>query len=322
MRWTACTACLVMTACLGSLDDADRFRDGSVAAVDLGPPGCPDVLSTILQSDTAPKGCAQASCHSMSASLGGLELESPNLIARLSDNTGSCATPWIDTVNPANSLLYTKLLSTPQTCGSRMPIGVTLTDEERACILTFIENGLSPSADAGVADLGAADLGEMTPDMGVAPTVEVEAEAMSVSAPFIVASDNTASGSAYVTQPTGTLNADPTSDMAGRMTFDFSMPGEGPARIFARIRAPSEDNDSFWVRVDMQPYVRWNDLNQVSAGNWVWDDVHDSDGDPMVAVQFNLTAGMHRLEIAFREPNAQLDRVVITQDPAFVPPQN
>jgi hypothetical protein len=36
--------------------------------------------------------------------------------------------------------------------------------------------------------------------------------------------------------------------------------------------------------------------------------------------EWDLQAGSHTLEVLFREPNAELDRLIITQDPGFTAP--
>ena len=51
---------------------------------------------------------------------------------------------------------------------------------------------------------------------------------------------------------------------------------------------------------------------------WHWDNVRNSDqGNQLVT--FNLTAGNHTLEFAYREDGARLDRILVTNDPTFVP---
>lgn len=326
---------LAGAACVGSLDEEERARFGvlpDAGTVDAGPapdagPSCPDVLATVLGSTEGPKGCAQTACHSTNVASQGLDFESPDLFGRLSGQaSANCSGEvYIDPQDPASSLIYKKIGPGPYPCGGgRMPIGPPLSDTEIACILTLIEQQTSGGADAGVADTGA-DAGVVdtgAPDAGSAPQLDFEAETMMLAAPFGVASDPMASGGQYVTRPTGTLNPDPFASGVGRATIEFTLPENGPTRIFARVRAASSDNDSFWVRVDQEAWVRWNDLFIESSGNWAWDDVHDSDNTPENAQIFDLMAGAHTLEVVFREPNAQLDRVIITQDPGFTPPSD
>lgn len=302
---------------------------------------CPDVLNTILASAEAPKGCAQVACHSVAASVSGLDLESPNLVARLlaEPSSAACgAQPYLDANSVSNSLLMRKIGPEPYPCGGRMPTGAVLTENEILCVGQYLEAqlarsgdpdaGVNPPMDAGPSDLGVApdqglgapDQGAGPPDLGTPSEVTIEAEAMSLTGPFQTSADPGASGGMFVTQSTGPLNTDPgaTADV-GRAIYDFTLPMSGPTRIFGRIRAADVDSDSFWVRIDNSAYVQWNDLNAVSGGAWTWDDVHDTPSDNEVPAEFMLEAGPHRLEIVYRETNAQLDRVVITQDPSFSP---
>ena len=80
-------------------------------------------------------------CHDALAVSNGLDLVSPELAQRLAGRrgTGACSSRLlIDVDNPEQSGLYLKV--TPDTCGSRMPLGRTLTDGEQACILRWIES--------------------------------------------------------------------------------------------------------------------------------------------------------------------------------------
>ncbi|MEO1233950.1 MAG: hypothetical protein AAFZ18_34150 [Myxococcota bacterium] len=317
---------LLFSGCLGSLEDPDRFlggssRDAGVSVPDLGTPAsCPDVLTNILAGTQAPRGCAQTNCHSSAANAMGLDLETANIIDRLSDTPSSTqcgSVPLIDSDNIPNSLLLTKLGPGPYRCGEQMPTGAVLTDFEVSCVTRYIEEGLG-EVDAGVP---APDVG--VPDLGPIDGIAVEAEAMTLTSPFRTQTAANASSGMFITQPLGVINPDPTATNGiGRAVFDFTVPNAGPARVFGRVRATIPDGDSFWVRVDDGPYLQWNDLFFLSSGNWVWDAVHDTridNGTDAVEV-FSLTAGAHRLEIVFREANAQLDQIIITQDASFTPP--
>jgi len=70
------------------------------------------------------------------------------------------------------------------------------------------------------------------------------------------------------------------------------------------------------VRLDGGNWVKWNSIPLGSS--WHWDDVHNSDSGGQL-VTFSLAAGTHTLSIAYREDGTRLDRVLVTNDPAFVP---
>lgn len=320
---------LLLSGCLGSLEDPDRFlgggRDATTVVPDLGNPEvCPNVLTTILASTQAPKGCAQTNCHTASAMAFGLDLETANLVERLNNQPSSATCgnlPYIDSNNVSNSLLLTKLGPGPYACGGQMPTGAVLTPADISCVTQYIEEAL------GVADAGTPeDLGVPDPDLGdgdagVVDGIVFEAEAMTLTSPFESRSEGTASSGMMITQRRGVLNPDPNATNGiGRAVFDFTVPAAGATWVFARVRAATPDSDSFWVRVDDSEFVQWNDLFDLSNGDWAWDDVHDTRVDNEDAVQYMLTAGAHRLEVVFREANAELDRVIITQNPTFTPP--
>lgn len=104
---------------------------------DLVPASCGDVPSMIFGASNK---CGGAACHGSPgtpavayADLG----SSPNdAHTRLLDveGTGACAGKFIiDTANPDESLLITKL-SSPAACGLPMPVGPALTAEEIQCV--------------------------------------------------------------------------------------------------------------------------------------------------------------------------------------------
>jgi hypothetical protein len=106
----------------------------------------------------------------------------------------------------------------------------------------------------------------------------------------------------YVMAPAGTdsLSAPPA---RGRARFDFEAAAPAQVRVWANVLAPNPDQDSFWVRLDDGPWIKWNNLRTGC------DDVHDSDnGDRGVA--YNLTAGSHRFEFAHREGGAALTNII------------
>lgn len=124
------------------VEDASSIRDATVpspsdaAAAEAGSEagiGC-DIKALIMAK------CGSSGCHGAPAVSNGLDLTSADLALRLGGRrgSGSCSTYLlIDPATPSQSALYLKV--TPDACGSRMPLGGTLTDGEQACILRWIE---------------------------------------------------------------------------------------------------------------------------------------------------------------------------------------
>ena len=134
---------LLCAGCPGVLEDPDRFRGDF----------CPDVETELF-----PQRCSGGDCHDAIEPEAMLDLQSPNVAARLvgQDPRGEeClgAAPLVVAGNPEGSLLYQKLFDDPA-CGARMPfIGDALSEREIGCIATWIE-GLedTPIPDAGTSD--------------------------------------------------------------------------------------------------------------------------------------------------------------------------
>ena len=114
-------------------DAAQVNRDASSTTPEAGT-SC-DVRALFMQK------CGNAGCHGAGAVASGLDLVSSDLATRLADKKGSGACSsyaLIDRDAPARSALYVKV--TAEACGSRMPLGGTLSDREQACILSWIES--------------------------------------------------------------------------------------------------------------------------------------------------------------------------------------
>jgi hypothetical protein len=95
----------------------------------------------------------------------------------------------------------------------------------------------------------------------------------------------------------------------GRARMDFELAGTAVMRMWAEIVAPNADQDSFWVRWDDGPWIRWNNLDDFCHT------LHDSSrpGEPIVRT--TLPAGSHRIEWAYREGGAALaDNIILLED--------
>lgn len=145
---------LVATAwgCPGTLDDPARFLEadagdaGEVNVEGAATPdaGCPDVPTLFAAT------CTASSCHSASNKAQGLDLQSPDLPARL---VGVPATEGpgllVDPSTPSQSVLWTKLQPDPP-FGARMPLSAAPLDSATtACVLVWIET--LEATDAGSA---------------------------------------------------------------------------------------------------------------------------------------------------------------------------
>jgi hypothetical protein len=149
-------------------------------------------------------------------------------------------------------------------------------------------------------------------------TIWIEAESASpLTSPMQILDDTAASGGKYISTPVPTArNEAPDATTDGIATYPFSVTTDGTFIIFGRIRAPTTNNDSFWVKVDTGVWIQWNNLPP--STDWVWDDVHTS-MQADTRVTFTLAPGDHTLAIAYREELTALDKLVITSDQSLVP---
>lgn len=143
-------------------------------------------------------------------------------------------------------------------------------------------------------------------------TAWLEAEEGWLQRPMRAENGIAASGWRYLRAPDDQSSPDePPED--GRITYDFDVDQAGRYRVWGRARAFDGRSNSFWIRVDDGDWIRWNDL--VEDEGWVWQPVHDSDRDGSPVVDFDLEPGTHTLELAYREQETQLDRLVVTNSP-------
>jgi hypothetical protein len=131
-----------------------------------------------------------------------------------------------------------------------------------------------------------------------ADSIWLEAECASVGSLWNTVSDGTASNSYYATIQSGNNStSSPPTNSAGYINFTFSITSSGTYYMFARVKCPSYNDDSFWVRMDGGSWVNWNNLMTTS---WAWQQFTNA---------FSLNSGSHTLTIAYREDGAQLDKI-------------
>ena len=129
-------ACLwALAGCAGSLDNPDRFGDGGsnlngFVCPSLGKPAKAEVIALKCVSG----------CHSASAVVSGLDLESVNAGARLVDVSTTVCPPRhrVDTVD--GGTLQEKISQSSPSCGTSMPPGGGLSNGEISCIIEWTRN--------------------------------------------------------------------------------------------------------------------------------------------------------------------------------------
>ena len=138
----------------------------------------------------------------------------------------------------------------------------------------------------------------------VISTVEIEAESGALVAPMLRRDDNNAFNGKYITNDNGN----------GKVTYSFDVQSTGVYKIWARAIAPDGVSDSFFVKMDNGAFDIWDITN---SNNWKWTKINGRAYGSVIS--YNLSAGTHTFEVKAREGGAKLDKLVITNDTAYVP---
>jgi hypothetical protein len=111
-----------------------------------------------------------------------------------------------------------------------------------------------------------------------------------------------------------------TGAVAGQICFGMFFGQAGDYRIYGRVIAPTDGDDSFWVRVirtnPSEPWINWNTISL--GGSWHWDSIHLNNSTTPILFHFNAEEAA-TLCIAAREDGTRLDSLLVTSDPAVNP---
>lgn len=143
-----------------------------------------------------------------------------------------------------------------------------------------------------------------------------EAEEAQLGASWSLVADPNACEKFYMLPPNISVLSAAPEDSSSRLRFTFNITQAGTYSIFARTITSNGGDDSFWVRIDGGIWLNWNRINYPytnlnfqwsQVGNWV-------SGNYAVPQSFSFAVGTHTVDFAYREPNAKLDKIFITQD--------
>ncbi|NNM16779.1 MAG: hypothetical protein HKO56_08980, partial [Bacteroidia bacterium] len=137
----------------------------------------------------------------------------------------------------------------------------------------------------------------------------IEAECGTVGSNWNIINDNTTSNDEYAIWTGADSYTVPPTDTDDIMTYTFDVGSAGTYQLWGLVNAPNSGDDSFWIQVDNNTWVRWNLLP--GAGAWTWDDLHD-DRNGSIAISYYLVEGHHSLTIAYRESGAAIDKLLFT----------
>jgi hypothetical protein len=110
---------------------------------------------------------------------------------------------------------------------------------------------------------------------------------------------------------------------SGTGAWTFSVPSTATYYVWCRVRADSYQHDSFFVKMDSGGEDVYDAAEGTWSPNWQWTRLNGRGGTGVPLTlnprTFSLSAGSHTLTFRGREVATWLDRVIVTNDPAFVP---
>ena len=150
-----------------------------------------------------------------------------------------------------------------------------------------------------------------------------------ITSPMMIRDDSSASGGSFIEVAGGNNSQNATPGSEGVAKLSFSVGNAGNYRVWARVKAPNDAADSFWVRMGnwMPPaegeyegrfaygnWIRWNEIPLGSGWHWVLIKAENASAP----AQFALS-GDHQIQIGYREDGTRLDAIVVTDDTSFNP---
>jgi len=136
-----------------------------------------------------------------------------------------------------------------------------------------------------------------------------------IATPMLIKDDAAASYGSYIEVAAGYNTQASMNAVEGHASYRFTVEAAGTFRIWARVIAPTDGDDSFWVKMNNGTPIKWNGIPLGSS--WHWTQVK-AEGAPAPA-QFALAEGEHTLQIGYREDGTRLDVLVVTDDPTYDP---
>jgi hypothetical protein len=137
-------------------------------------------------------------------------------------------------------------------------------------------------------------------DRGNSEAYWFEPECATVGAAWDVQLDTSASNGSYVTVKDGFKSTSKApSDIAGSISFPFTVNTDTTFYIFGRVNSLWTSNDAYWCKIDDGKFI--GVFNLFTEG-WQWKKFTKS----------RLTAGAHTLTLAYRFGKAKLDKICIS----------
>jgi hypothetical protein len=130
-------------------------------------------------------------------------------------------------------------------------------------------------------------------------SVYLETECGTLTDKCIVKADTEASNGSAVTSSVGAKNiTNETIKEAGVVEMKFTVSTNTNYYVYGRFNNPTTENDSFWLRIDNEPFEL---IDGLTTTGWQW----------KVIKNYKLKKGKHTISIAFGESGSMLDKLVI-----------
>jgi hypothetical protein len=160
----------------------------------------------------------------------------------------------------------------------------------------------------------------------LATTIYLEAEAAreggqndahnTITTPLLIKDDAQASDGSYIEVITGNDSKTTMPATEGVTALHFDNPdAQATFTMWARVIAPTDGDDSFWLKMDNGSAINWNGFTLGSSWHWV----HVTPNGGGSPSSFTLATGTHTLKIGYREDGTKLDAFIITSDSSFDP---
>ncbi|WP_238749486.1 T9SS type A sorting domain-containing protein [Neolewinella maritima] len=131
-----------------------------------------------------------------------------------------------------------------------------------------------------------------------------EAECAQVGSKWTIGSSSSASRGAYAVSGSTSTSSAPSDNADNQLRFDVQVAKSGNYHLFALVDASNTTSDSYWVRVNGSPWIKWYTGFELGSG-FQWNKTSGT---------LALRAGANRIDFAYRESNTKLDKIVVTTD--------
>jgi chitodextrinase/predicted transglutaminase-like cysteine proteinase len=248
--------------------------------------------------------------------------------------TTNSTPPPVDTTPPSapNNLQATAVsssqidiswdASTDSSTGSGQATGVTgyriyrdgsLLTTQNSQLTTYSDTELSPSTtytytvsaiDASGNESGQSDTASVTTNNLTLFFQYFEAEDMNLISPMTTGFDANASGGQYISPTSGSLSTSPVPEA----TISLTVPETGTYYLWVRMMGPDSGSDALYVGIDNI----WDRVYPIAENAYEWIKVETSHKSGNY--NFNLTQGIHTLQIGHGEINSRADALFLTDD--------